>query len=1112
MMSTPRRSARRSTSFFNTPLSSAKRLSSASFAKSPYTPGASSFNSLSLNSSVLGETPDHVVECFGNVVPVFVSDALVSAEPGTEISAKISSAGWAWLVCGRKLLVWQYKNGTRNRNCQELLLPPSDLAHRADLALVLLRERMAPAAIAVSPSGIVRYWPNVAHEGSSLDTVADLQGEECFSLTDAQPIGCILATTTSSLMLITPQTVDGQTILQCSALHAQQSLLLGIGRRVSSFIFGAMPAQSSETRPLVKVLAEPQEEDDEKVIYVLVRNSLQKWLLEEAGRERLCSECDLDRPMKEQFHAALWERENTLPSQLKAWCIDMQLTTDGVMVLMAALNPQVSQQLHFALGVIDTHSPTSASSNKPCNFELFSVLKFVEQYTERDEESLLSYKFVLPSVNRRSSYVYNSSRVFCIGSFDGSSDMDIIDFKHDRILGAGSYEGTPLFHSFTNGIVCVRSIHAPAHDISATPEILMQEPVAADPESETVEEKRYSKLRSAFVLFCRSELLKSEAIIDEMFPSGEGNAALDQSVATLSERLIDDIPVSDPRWSQSGHAVAPSTMSVIIHHQLEDKLQAHKLLLNFLKGVGLWGRLRTITVRGTPMATRLLLKEHAEKLVAAMQLRSLQVQHMALVDACIKRTIQDRTLMPTGKLTATDHFFQMVSGLDSIFPAFLDEEEEQLKKDCSPKEEFTLITTVNNIFVKVLQDACLFRDKERFAYEAEQETNVEYFPWTAFAADTLTKQHALTVSNAVPLADDAPSRGQVFQQLTDLADLILHGYKVRLDSLSHNSMAYEALELKYQQDRTRLIAPLVKASQYERATALAEKYYDFGSLVEICEATDNQTRLRGYMTNFAGQDFPEFVFKWYLDKGHTGKLLQQPVAYHGDLSRFLRGHDTLSWLHNIQTGDLSSAAKTLKNLGLQEERHLSKKKTLLSLSKLASLASEEPFQVRNANVENVSREHDLIMYQETLPASLLEAYCMDPDDMRVLTPEEMIQMYTSEDNVNADEYDFMKALELIDFLTADSSRMEELRLQIWCQAILRDQWEDLDTDNPIETMKSLLFYRVIELAFSQGASLQEFLPSMNDLLTAGQLETLSDNDSFKFLLRAGYEHIQRLIS
>ncbi|CAN7987722.1 unnamed protein product, partial [Ixodes pacificus] len=659
--------------------------------------------------------------------------------------------------------------------------------------------------------------------------------------------------------------------------------------------------------------------------------------------------------MKEQFHSALWDREDTLPRLLKAWCIDMQLTMNGVTVLMAALNPQVSQQLHFALGTVDLCDPESPAPASPPGFSEFSVLRFSEQYTEKDEEALLGYKFVLPSVNRKASYVYNDTKVFCISPGSGLEELDV--FKRDRILGAGSYKGMPLFFSEFNGFVRVRSIHAPAQDVSHSVLASLQEPEDVDLESTTVEESHYARLRSAFILFCKSENLKSEAMVDEAFPgrssevSTEPDSALDQCVCRLARRLTDDVPVSDPRWVHSRGAGPGSSSSLLIHHQLEDKQQAHRLLVSFLKDVGLWNRLYAVTVRGSPLATNLLLQEHAEKLVAAIHLHSLQVQYGGVVDDSIRRVIQGRRASPSGSLTAVDHFYQQVSEIDAVFPALVEEEEEALQKELSPKEAFELITLVNAVLVKVLQEACLFREKEQQFYESDRELSLEHCPWTSALRDVLCKQHALTVTNAVPLAGDAPSRGQVFQQLTDLTDLVLAGYKVHLDSLGHDFMAYERFELKFQQDRSRLIGSLVKASQYERAAALAEKYFDFGSLVEICEATSNKDRLQSYMSQFAEQGFSEFVFKWQLDSGRRGDLLRQPPAQHRDLERFLEGHDQLSWLHHIQTGQFGRAAQTLERLGKREEKFLARKKTLFSLSKLAALASNDPPEVKEKRVK-----------------------------------------------------------------------------------------------------------------------------------------------------------------
>jgi hypothetical protein len=46
---------------------------------------------------------------------------------------------------------------------------------------------------------------------------------------------------------------------------------------------------------------------------------------------------------------------------------------------------------------------------------------------------------------------------------------------------------------------------------------------------------------------------------------------------------------------------------------------------------------------------------------------------------------------------------------------------------------------------------------------------------------------------------------------------------------------------------------LVELRQYERAASLAEKYCDFGVLVQLCEETDDQERLSKYMKQFGGR-------------------------------------------------------------------------------------------------------------------------------------------------------------------------------------------------------------------------------------------------------------------
>lgn len=61
------------------------------------------------------------------------------------------------------------------------------------------------------------------------------------------------------------------------------------------------------------------------------------------------------------------------------------------------------------------------------------------------------------------------------------------------------------------------------------------------------------------------------------------------------------------------------------------------------------------------------------------------------------------------------------------------------------------------------------------------------------------------------------------------------------------------------------------------------------------------------------QNFSDFLFRWYLEKGKRGKLLSQPIAQHGQLASFLQAHEHLSWLHEINSQDLQKVGLLKQN-------------------------------------------------------------------------------------------------------------------------------------------------------------------------------------------------------
>lgn len=94
----------------------------------------------------------------------------------------------------------------------------------------------------------------------------------------------------------------------------------------------------------------------------------------------------------------------------------------------------------------------------------------------------------------------------------------------------------------------------------------------------------------AFFNFCRKNVYETQTLLEDLFSSptskGQIDSLLDRMVVELSQKIIDDYPASDPRWTDSvpaGHESTFTTVSLLVLHQLEDKVKAHDLFLTFLR-------------------------------------------------------------------------------------------------------------------------------------------------------------------------------------------------------------------------------------------------------------------------------------------------------------------------------------------------------------------------------------------------------------------------------------------------------------------------------------------------------------------------------------------------
>ncbi|RWS30753.1 nuclear pore complex protein Nup133-like protein [Leptotrombidium deliense] len=926
-----------------------------------------SIHSENTSQSIIAESNLHSLRNYGSVLPVLVIEAISSeVSSRNAVSVKLSESGWVWLVCGRRVFVWKFKRSSLDRSstctCFELLLPPSDLSHKADLICLLENgSNQIPGLIATSPEGIVRYWPSIAYDGHSIETsVIDLQGQECFSLTNVQPLGCILGTTTSSLVHIAINSVDATNILVCRTLKVPQGMFLGLSRKVSSFIFGSTPAShSSESRSLIKVLKDASS-NNETFVYVLSSSLLQKWIILSAHSEALLLEYDLDRSLRDAFlNFGVWNCETTHPNQLHIWQIDFEIRNENELLLfVAGLNSDVSSQLYYALVVI---SSVSNSARAPFQLKSFTCLKnYPVYYSHEEEEKLLNLKIVnIPEKNI--AYVYSPYHVLCVQCkfeydyvFTGFKSLvendvlDVIDVrgKEDIILGAGVCDNTPILFTSKDGLVCLVSsenftISAETGDVSLND----LECIGTDDDMETI-------LFKAFSFFRKKENSKCQSIISEHVL--KNSSLIDDAVMKVSSRLCNESPQSDPRWAEVDSSTTNLTIvSKLILDQLEEKLKVYESFIDFLRATKVWDILTVIVLNGVSLSTPFVLYEYLEKLVLALSLKRLNDDLADILNPAIKTLLEKREVEVSSRLTLQDVFYKDATRVNDLFPIIIELEEKEIVNSLAlSKHVLHIILSICNIFVTSVQDVYKYRQKAIQLFNFSCTTSSDCSLWTTSltsggVGSCLLRQFEILVDyginakfsgKSVFVEESIQTKNAVNQNLVDLVDVILEGYVYQLNCLQKDTDKYRAFESVYDNERKRLIEPLIMTKQYERAVSLAEKYEEFDALIRVCEEIDNKDRLQRYMSEFSHKGFSDHLFKWYMKQGQFGKMLSTSSA---DLGDFLKDYKSLQWIHEIGTNRFGDASVSLKSLAHSVNNDIPKKRTLLSLGKLCAIANGE---------------------------------------------------------------------------------------------------------------------------------------------------------------------------
>lgn len=174
---------------------------------------------------------------------------------------------------------------------------------------------------------------------------------------------------------------------------------------------------------------------------------------------------------------------------------------------------------------------------------------------------------------------------------------------------------------------------------------------------------------------------------------------------------------------------------------------------------------------------------------------------------------------------------------------------------------------------------------------------------------------------------------------------------------------------------------------------------------------------------------------------------------------------------------------------------------MLSLAKLSAFAAEMDM---SQLIDDINRELHLIEHQSQIDDEILTALGFDVNNLRVLQPEEIIELYISEEYTTASEIEFRKALEILNYV----EDALEFRNKIWSASIKRDNWLNVNMDAPLDKINETLFYKLVELCFMLDGEIRSVLPPVDVFLTSPELSDQLGNKSFQYLLKLTYEHIR----
>ena len=801
---------------------------------------------------------------FGGPLPVSVTEALRFRK---NVVGGFGPTNLVYIICDRQLIIWNWiDDGYRKvPKCYSLLLPISNSRYAPERVLLRNFENSAISCLVITKEGIVRYWNNVIHENVYSEIIIDCQKHECMSVLLFQNRNDTFCVITASGELVLINKIGSG--LQWRLIKFTTGLLSGIGRRMSSLFF-ASSSQAALGEYRCACVGEILPDGSESV-YIIAGGTLRKCIFNDI-EETVAFQCPVESFFIERLADVIWKQNISQVSNIKVCLLDVKCTKSGLFVLGCGVNPEVDLTCYYAVGILHTEGKIS-----PQSFLSFYIIPVTTLYTDTDKFGEGVF-FRLLLDDKSNAFVYSKKSVVCLSLANSSDNMYSVDFSPaDQMIGFGFANSHPAFFSLSHGLQRLyeasqsnnleHSYREGSSQLRDSDSSFALTSITQDKILElTMSEDELSQFKAAFLNYTSKNLPNAFTLLDELFPSdirsSSETSLLDMLTLQLSKDILDDYPAKDPRWAK----ILPSnstfsTASLILMHQLNDKSRVHSYFIEFLKAMNLNSKLSVVQLRGNLTPTSIFLCEQTEKIAVARILVELHAQHVKLIDTVISHIVAERndSSLANG-LTHQDIFFREVSRINDFIFGLVDVENDFLNQNLPTPERVGIVKSANSIIIGII--SAVNQCRQEYETESIQAippsgAGIEYIPWFCpidqqTGKFLLLKQHLLTCNSIKTEAANIVESGLLYQQLVVLTDIILDSYntwfewKLKQQGENETLESTSILKQEFDEQKRNLLQPFLTEKRFDQAAALAEKYCEFNTLLEICEASDNQDRLQ----------------------------------------------------------------------------------------------------------------------------------------------------------------------------------------------------------------------------------------------------------------------------